>query len=429
MEFIILLFVLCIGIMIFRERNRKKESNFEIVPTKKEEAVDLLLPVQIDDDLFLTISELNIVENNQTHDLVEITDKKLLTKINDAFPHIGQLILNSQSQNTTNQLVNQINDFNTKYSGKIYEAIIPPNTKLFDSKALQGAVRGGYLDIDKHTKQANFMPVDTLNPSSVNSVANIASNAMNIASLVVGQYYMVQIDDTLENIHNDICDIKDYLSNNRLSEIEQLVINVSVIIKHQNEISSNEFITEQELQKLYDYEETAGKVLSHVNKDIAHTIKKTTSEFEDYRINTLKLDKLLKEQEILIKVMNQISSLKYILYHGTASTEYCYERFNIALTQSLAINKEIELFHRNEINTISIDLQKGRYKKSYFLDNVVQPVISLIDEDINYVNIDQILMKKINNQLSNMEISPIELNTYEKETKLLIKDGKIYYEN
>lgn len=79
---------------------------------------------------------------------------------------------------------------------------------LFDIKSMQGAVRGSYLDINKQTKQANFMPVDTLYVSDVNAIANLIANAMNIASMVVGQYYMAQIDDKLGNIQNDISDIK-----------------------------------------------------------------------------------------------------------------------------------------------------------------------------------------------------------------------------
>lgn len=42
--------------------------------------------------------------------------------------------------------------------------------------------------------------------------------------------------------------------------------------------------------------------------------------------------------------MNQISSLKYILFHGSASTEYCYERFNIALKQSSIVKEQIKIY-------------------------------------------------------------------------------------
>lgn len=326
-------------------------------------------------------------------------------------------------------MAQKINDFNNQYGGKLYEAIIPANTKLFNSKSMQGAVRGGYLDINKQTKQANFLPVDTLNASDVNTVANLTANAMNIASMVVGQYYMAQIDDKLGNIQDDISDIKSFLDDERISKIQQLVINVSVIIKHQDEISTNEYINDKELQKLYDYEELAGNILTHVNKDISNIIaKESAKDFAEFKRNTENLDKLLKEQEVLIKVMNQISSLKYILYHGSASTEYCYERFNIALKQSSIVKEQIKTYQNKETNAIEVDLEKARYRKSYFLDNVVQPVLGVIDENMNYINLEETLLSKIRNQVNNEKLQVIELNVYEKDTKLLIQDGKLFYQ-
>ena len=423
---LLIILLALIILYIFQNKKKKDASSSDIV--KAEEENNYLLPVQLDTDLFMTINELSVIEQLTENKLVEIKDSKLIARINEAFPHIGQLILNSQNLKNNVQMAQQINDFNNQYGGKLYEAIIPANTKLFNSKSMQGAVRGGYLDINKQTKQANFMPVDTLNASDVNTVANLTANAMNVASMVVGQYYMAQIDDKLGSIQDDISDIKNFLDNERISKIQQLVINVSVIIKHQDEISTNEYINDKELQKLYDYEEVAGNILTHVNKDISNIIaKESAKDFDEYKRNTENLDKLLKEQEVLIKVINQISSLKYILFHGSASTEYCYSRFNIALNQSSVVKEQIKAYQNKEIKTIEIDLEKARYRKSYFLDSVFQPIFEVINDNMNYINLEEVLLNKIKKQVNNEEVQAIELNVYEDDTKLLIQDGKIYY--
>lgn len=425
---LLIILVSFIILYIFQNKKKKDASTSNIV--KVEEENNYLFPVQLDTDLFMTVNELSVVEQPTENKLVEIKDSKLIARINEAFPHIGQLTLNSHYLKNNVQMAQQINDFNNQHGGKLYEAIIPANTKLFYSKSMQGAVRGGYLDINKQTKQANFMPVDTLNASDVNAVANLTASAMNIASMVVGQYYMAQIDDKLGNIQDDISDIKSFLDDERISKIQQLVINVSVIIKHQDEISTNEYINDKELQKLYDYEEVAGNILTHVNKDISNIIaKESANDFAEYKKNTENLDKLLKEQEVLIKVMNQISSLKYILFHGSASTEYCYERFNIALNQSSVVKEQIKTYQNKETKAIEVDLEKARYRKSYFLDNVVQPVLGVIDENMNYINLEEAFVNKIKKQINNEELQTIELNVYEEDTRLLIKDGKMYYEH
>lgn len=431
MNLLIALLIILVAIIIlyiFQNKRKKDASTSNIIKVKEENSH--LLPVQLDTDLFITVNELSVVEQPIENKLIEIKDSKLIGRINNSFPHIGQLILNSQNLKNNVQMTKQINDFNNQYAGKLYEAIIPANAKLFNSKSMQGAVRGGYLDINKQTKQANFVPVDTLNASDVNTFANLTANAMNIASMVVGQYYMAQIDDKLGSIQDDISDIKNFLDNERISKIQQLVVNVSVIIKHQDEISTNESINDKELLKLYDYEEVAGNILTHVNKDISNIVaKESAKDFAEYKKNTEYLDKLLKEQEVLIKVMNQISSLKYILYHGSASTEYCYERFNIALNQSSVIKEQIKAYQNKEIKAIEVDLEKARYRKSYFLDNVMQPVIGIIDDNKNYINLEKTLLNKIKRQVYTEELQAIELNVYEENTKLLIKDGKMYYEH
>lgn len=423
---LLIILVALITLYIFQNKKKKDASTSNIVKVKKKN--NYLLPVQLDTDLFMIVNELSVIEQPTENKLVEIKDSKLISRINEAFPHIGQLVLNSQNLKNNLQTAQQINDFNNQYDGKLYEVIIPANIKLFNSKSMQGAVRGGYLDINKQTKQANFMPVDTLNVSDVNTVANLTTNAMNISSMIVGQYYMAQIDDKLGSIQDDISDIKNFLNDERISKIQQLVINVSVIIKHQDEISTNEAITDKELQKIYDYEEEAGNILAHVNKDISNIVtKESAKNFAEYKENTERLDKLLKEQEVLIKVMNQISSLKYILYHGSASTEYCYERFNIALNQSSVVKEQIQTYQNKETKAIEVDLEKARYRKSYFLDNVIQPVLGVIDENMNYINLEEILLNKIKMQVNNKKLPTIELNIYEEDTKLLIQDGKIYY--
>lgn len=244
---LLIILVALITLYIFQNKKKKDASTSNIVKVKKKN--NYLLPVQLDTDLFMIVNELSVIEQPTENKLVEIKDSKLISRINEAFPHIGQLVLNSQNLKNNLQTAQQINDFNNQYDGKLYEVIIPANTKLFNSKSMQGAVRGGYLDINKQTKQANFMPVDTLNVSDVNTVANLTTNAMNISSMIVGQYYMAQIDDKLGSIQDDISDIKNFLNDERISKIQQLVINVSVIIKHQDEISTNEAITDKELQK------------------------------------------------------------------------------------------------------------------------------------------------------------------------------------
>lgn len=57
---------------------------------------------------------------------------------------------------------------------------------------------------------------------------------------------------------------------------------------------------------------------------------------------------------------------------------------------------------------IEVDLEKACYRKSYFLDNVVQPVLGVINNNINYINLDETLLNKIKKQLYNEELQVIK---------------------
>lgn len=92
---LLIILVALIILYIFQNNKKKDASTSNIV--KVEEENNYLFPVQLDTDLFMTLNELSVVEKPIENNLVEIKDSKLIARINEAFPHIGQLVLNSQN--------------------------------------------------------------------------------------------------------------------------------------------------------------------------------------------------------------------------------------------------------------------------------------------------------------------------------------------
>lgn len=90
---LLIILVAFIILYIFQNKKKKDASTSNIVNDKEEN--NYLFPVQLDTDLFMTVNELSVVEQPTENKLVEIKDSKLITRINEVFPHIGQLVLNS----------------------------------------------------------------------------------------------------------------------------------------------------------------------------------------------------------------------------------------------------------------------------------------------------------------------------------------------
>lgn len=155
-----------------------------------------------------------LTEEEETR-LVEVNDKKLLAKIDSAVPGTLQAIANARAVKDYSETV--------KNAGQLYQAIIPKGAVLDKSRAMEGAVRGSFRDAPNSIKgQANWLAVDN-NAGNTLAKMNVANAAMGAASMVVGQYYMTQINDQLEDITASIEKIADFQEKEFKSKVYALV--------------------------------------------------------------------------------------------------------------------------------------------------------------------------------------------------------------
>jgi len=140
---------------------------------------------------------LDILEDNEMA-LVEIKDDKVINRIISAVPQFAQAGVNIGTVAEGIQLANQ----------GVYQAILPAGAKLVNSKDMEGAVRGFFRNKKGIAGQANWMTAD----STVNKIAaaNIANATMGAAALVVGQYYMKQINGELADLNSNISKLVDF---------------------------------------------------------------------------------------------------------------------------------------------------------------------------------------------------------------------------
>ena len=210
MEYVIILtgiVLLVIGIFFFKSNKKDNEQNTSLQVKESNimtESTSNELAIKFD----MLPAETNIDENK----LVEIKDKKVIARVVDAVPELAQ------SGVSIRQAI--------KESSKIlYGAKIPIGANLVDSKDMAGAVRGFYRGTDGIRGHANLVQVD----NSANALANATSSAMNVASMVVGQYYMSQINEQLEGITNQISQITDFQDNEFMSKVFALASQVKIM--------------------------------------------------------------------------------------------------------------------------------------------------------------------------------------------------------
>ena len=195
--FMILIIMICIVLVLKFKRSQglvlSTTDNAIEEKTKPE-----FIAENIQNELVIQMEMLPAEEILAENKLVEITDSKVLAHVNNLVPGLAQVGNVAHNAAQAAQANGEV----------LYRAIIPVGTKLTDSKAMENAVRGIYNGTDGIKGHANLVAVEAQKGTAV--VANTAAAAMGVASMVVGQYYMTQINAELGVISEGISKISDF---------------------------------------------------------------------------------------------------------------------------------------------------------------------------------------------------------------------------
>ena len=213
------------GIVLYVKNKRTKNElgNTAVVVSKTSSSK--LQASEVANDPVIQIGILPADAISDETKLVEITDSKVLAHINNLVPGLAQA---GNAANNATQAV--------KANGEVlYRAIIPAGAKLTDSKAMEGA------------GHANLVAVEAQKGTAV--------AAMGVASMIVGQYYMTQINAELGVISDGISQIQNFQDNEYRSRVFSLVAHVKKIADFQTEILENDELRLSKIAQLDSLEE------------------------------------------------------------------------------------------------------------------------------------------------------------------------------
>lgn len=217
------------GIIIYTKFTKCEDipsGDLVLAPSTVTNGKDELAEIHQENELIIQMEMLPAEAIDDETKLVEITDSKVLAHVNNLVPGLAQ------AGNAVNNAAQAVRAANGEV---LYRAVIPAGAKLTDFKAMEGAVRGIYHGADGIKGHANLVAVEAQKGTAV--VANTA--AMGVASMVVGQYYMTQINAELGVISDGISQIQDFQDNEYRSRVFSLVAHVKKIADFQTEILEN----------------------------------------------------------------------------------------------------------------------------------------------------------------------------------------------
>ena len=252
----------------------------------------------------------------------------------------------------------------------------------------------------------------------------LTNAGMNAASMVVGQYYMSEINDKLEDIKNSIDKISDFQDSEYLSKVLHIFSKINEITENQTDILSNDESRKNAYNDIKDIETKCAELLGQANIQIGNILKKEIN-VKQYFDKVKEIDVWQKRQQVMQKLLLQIGDLRFALANGSEKSSLSHNQFNNYLVTTNKINEQLELWHDNYINKLGIDIDKHRKKGSLF--KVREKTIGLIKEDWNYNKVEDSTIKQISSQIEPKKYN--KLVSDKKDDVILIQKYKGNYYN
>lgn len=352
----------------------------------------------------------------ETKELVEVKDKNVIARIDHLIPEFakaGNAAMNAMGAAKANGEV-------------VYRAIIPAGEKLIDSRGMKGAVRGFYRGADGIKGHANLVAVK--GQKGVGAVANAAAAAMGVAAMVVGQYYMTQINAQLEVISDGISQIQNFQDNEYRSKVFSLVAHVKKIADFKAEIIENEELRITKIAELDSLERDCTQLLGQANLTIVNCAEKTNLDYVKYEKEVKRVYDWFMYQKSLLAFLNKISDLRYALHLGLVSRQQCIALFIDYTKQVSQTQKKLTAWHENVSRRLGIRIDKTQRKREGF-DGFIHSIPGLFNHDFNFRKIDHRIVNMITQQtMGHDNINQVDTTElYSKDVQIIAMNGKIYY--
>lgn len=403
---LVILIAIIIGICIYYVYKRKATNK----NLKKEDKMILVNKNSSNNKIAIKVEELPIETIENCESMFEITDNKILGHIDNLVPGLIQV------GTATNNAI-QAN------ANIVYQAIIPAGATLTNSANMSNAVRGIYHGTNGIKGHANFVAVN----QTERVVSNTISSGISVTSMIVGQYYMIQINSELTKINEEISKISSFQDNEYKSKILALVIQIKRISSFQTEIMENQQLRNLDIDKLNHLEQNCIELLGQANLTITEFTKKDDLDYKKYNKELTEIHNWYTYQKTLLEMLYKITDLKNILYIGAISKE----QLNIIPTtytkQVMEVHELLTRWHERITKKLGIDTVTSRRKRMGF-DGIVHWIPGLFKDDFNFCAISEKTKTMIAEQTSNYNVTSRDKdNLFDKDVKIISKDGKIYY--
>lgn len=295
----------------------------------------------------------------------------------------------------------------------LYKVIIPPGAKLADSRNIPGAKRGLYHAEGGIKGHADWIEVN----DAVYKTSNAVAAAMSIASIVVGQYYLAQINAEIGEISKGVSEIVSFLDNEYKSRVFALLRQIDKSLKFYTDILHKDEKRKIEIIKLENLENDCIQLLDQANLTIGGFVKENNLSFNEYIKLVDKSYNWYLMQRVLLEVLRNIADLKYVFYLGNVSMEECSYHYENFSKEVQIISAKLKEWHEHQIEAFEMDLDNCTWKSGE----------GCWSKDAGKIPEDAVgkIVAMIKGYDTSQKALPMDL--FHKDSEIIFKEGEIYY--
>ena len=319
--------------------------------------------------------------------LVEITEPSVLARIDAVIPAASVAGTNiAKAVGSTGE--------------KLYKVVLKNGGQLVDSHTIAGAKRAMTMGKNGIAEHANLLEV---NPSELGKVANVGASVFSVASIIVGQYYMQQIDSKIGAISDELKGIASTLDIQYRSQAASLIESVYNISKFQMDTIANEELRLRELDNIQELRKDCQTLLNQAEAEIETILGTEQPTYDCYVSAIKKIEKWSRYQSILVQVLAQINELDFALSMGAKTKEHCYGSFGLHAKKLDEIHTQILSWHKEQCEHLQIDIDEERRKNTGFFAKLLEKPITAIKEEWMYKSLDKETVDLIKSQTAEMQ--------------------------
>ncbi len=186
-------------------------------------------------------------------------------------------------------------------------------------------------------------------------------------------------------------------------------------------------LRQRELGYLKERENECVQLLGQANIMLEKIAAREGLDFEGYESSVTEANAWYQYQQVLLKVVAELSELTYTLNMGAISRENSYAMLTPYAQQADGSLNKLRAWHGENEKTLEIDTSTSKRRRQG-LDKAFWVIPALVSSDLGYREVSESTTQMIKGQKSlNSTVSDSGRDLYREDITLVKLDGDVYY--